>query len=250
MELKSEGDPHATEELVQPHILRIHLEGTWIGLGAAIEWIALRGQPVLLHLYSRLEDEAAEQLVGILADLPPELAEANVRGVPENGEGLLVPVPSGIWRQTATSDENDQGQPFRLIGTDDHDEWAGQIVGLHASGFVRIEIRTHFILDNWRENERGPKPRPARRAVARAELRALIEKIVASTPDHLVPLTQTEVVDVVRACKPNAPRDLIREFFEEFRPELKTGPRGPRDPDRRLRVQKFREKMIAAQLRN
>jgi len=67
-------------------------------------------------------------LVSTLADLPPAIAESVVRGVEAGAADVLVPVSSGIWRQTATSDANDADQPFRLIAFDEQDEWEGTII--------------------------------------------------------------------------------------------------------------------------
>ena len=246
------GKPTQTshEEFVYPHIMRQDLQKNWIGLGAALDWIALRGQPISEQLFSARDDEAAEKLVEVLADLPPAIAEALVRGAAEDDEGPLVPIPSGIWWRTATSDANDANQRYRLIGADDDCEWEGAIHGFRVSGYRRVQIRADFILENWPEHERNIEPRPVRQLVAQAEVRRLIESIVASTPSDLAPLTQREIVDLVWLCIPDAPRDLIRQFYRKLEPTSKRGPRDPRNPDRKLRVQELGEKLFAAQLPN
>ena len=104
---KSEADLHEQVPEVAPLVKRKHLNKTWIGLGAALEWIALRGQPMSLKLYHDRENEADQALVAALADLPNEIAESIVRGEAEKEPGVLGPIPSGIWRQTATCDAND-----------------------------------------------------------------------------------------------------------------------------------------------
>ena len=46
MDHNSEADPHTKDSYVEPLVKREHLEENWIGLGIALEWIALRGQPL------------------------------------------------------------------------------------------------------------------------------------------------------------------------------------------------------------
>lgn len=128
MNEKSDADSHEQDPVVEPFVKREHLNRTWIGLGAALEWIALRGQPIALKSYRDRENEADEALVAMLANLPSAFAESVVRGEEAGAADILVPVSSGIWRQTATSDTNDADLPFRLIGTDDHDECEGAII--------------------------------------------------------------------------------------------------------------------------
>lgn len=207
------------------------------------------------------DEYASEQLVALLSDLPPLAAEALVRGAAEAREGQLVPIPSGIWRQTSTSDSNDATQPYRLIGTDDDCEWEGAILGLHVSGYRRVQIRSDFILDNWPEHTFEIEPPPTRDVVAVAELRRVIEKIDALTPSDLAPLTQREMVHFATRLMPGARRDRVRELYKDLRSPLKSGsqdlrsplkpgPRRRRDPDRELRLKELGEKLIAAQLHN
>jgi hypothetical protein len=260
MDEKGNPDQLTAENILQPLITREDLEKFWIGLGAAIEWIAMRGQPMPEPLYREREDAAAEALVAVLAGLPPAIAEALVRGAAENKTGPLVPIPSGVWRQTATSDANDAGQPYRLIGTDDHSEWEGAILCVPDSnrpipddpnpGYRRVEIRTDFIRDNWPEHKKDIEPPPIQRVVAQAELRRLIDKIVAMTPVDLTPLTQREIVELVKRCIPAASRDVVRGICRDAISNPKPGPRGPRNPDRKLLIQELGEKLIAAQLHN
>ncbi|MCY0151666.1 hypothetical protein OEG86_04780 [Hoeflea alexandrii] len=107
MDENFESDSRANDDDVKPSVTREDLTKTWIGLGAALEWIALRGQPTSLKLYRNRENEADEVLVTTLADLRPAFAESIVRGAEAGSDDVLVPVISGIWRQTATSDAND-----------------------------------------------------------------------------------------------------------------------------------------------
>ena len=113
-------------------------------------------------MYRDREDEADEALVATLADLPSEIAESVVRGDPEEEPGLLVPIPSGIWRQTATSDANDARQPYRLIGTDDDGPWEGAILSVHVAGYRKVQIRSAFIIENWPEHTMEIEPVPIR----------------------------------------------------------------------------------------
>lgn len=86
--------PFLDQNIAQSTITRGDLDRNWIGLGAAVEWIELRGMPMPVERHHELEDEAA--LVTVLADLPSDLAESLVRGVREEEPGPLVPIPSGI----------------------------------------------------------------------------------------------------------------------------------------------------------
>jgi hypothetical protein len=260
--MDEEGDPDQLldESILQPLIKREHLEKFWIGMGIAIDWIAMRGQPMSMQLYHEREDEAAEALVAVLADFPPVIAEALVRGAEEGQQGPLVPIPSGIWRQTATSDAKDARKPYRLIGTDDDYGWEGSILAVPDSdrrisayripGYRRVQIRTDFILENWPEHKMDIEPSPIRRVFAQAEIRRLIEKIVAITSVDLAPLTQREIYELVRRRIPAASRDVVRDCCRDLWPNLRPGPRSGRDPDRKLKIQKLGDDLIAAQLHN
>ena len=238
------------DETVQPGIQWSDLDGYWIGMGAAMEWIAMRGQPMSAAEFQKRENEADAALVSLLADMPTALAETMVRGNKVNEDGPLVPIPGGIWKQTATSFLHFPAKPYFLIGADDDDEWDGAILGHRVQGYVRIQIRTDFIRDNWPENTTEPRSISARPAIARAELRRLIEKIEAATPADLAPLTQRELIKLVQRLKPAASRDAVVGMAKDLRPIARRGPKGPRDPDRPARVQKLSDKLIAGQLVN
>lgn len=98
----------SAEDTVQPPVTREDLEPAWIGLGAAIEWIAMRGQPMSQDMYFDQYDKAAAALVKKLGDTETPIAESLVRGAIEDKDGPLVAIPAGNWRQTATSDANDK----------------------------------------------------------------------------------------------------------------------------------------------
>lgn len=259
MEDNSEGGPHENGPVVEPWVTREHLKKTWIGIGAALEWIALRGQPIPQELYRAREDEADEVFVATLADLPPEIAESVVRGVETGGaDELLVPVKSGIWRQTATSDANDAGQPFRLIATDEQKAWEGIIVRVSARsvqeggcpGYERLQIRSAFILEKWPEHTLDLEPVPLGPAAALADVRRMIETVIAMVGDEMAPISQREMLTLLKRCLPNARRTQVRDTYAELMPAPKPGPKGARDPDRQRHIEELGQKLIAAQLHN
>lgn len=249
MDKKSNADSHTKGSYVEPSVKREHLNKRWIGLGTALDWIAQRGQPLSQELYPAREDAANEAFVATMADLPSEIAESLVRGQPEEGPLSLVPIPSGIWRVTATSDANDAGQPYRLIGTDEEDPWEGAILGMHVAGYRKVQIQSAFILDRWPEHTPAIEPVQIR-AASRAKVRRLVESIFAKTPQELAPLSQDEMENLIRSIKPAAPRDMVRELYRDHYPNPKRGPKGQRDPARNARLEKFRGELIAAELRN
>nr|WP_272212709.1 hypothetical protein [Marinicella sp. W31]MDC2878619.1 hypothetical protein [Marinicella sp. W31] len=244
-----EAGSRANDADVKPSVTREDLNKTWIGLGAALEWIALRGQPIPRESYRDREDEADEAFVARLVDLPSKVADSIVRGVPEEDTRKQVSIPSGIWRQTATSDVNDADRPYRLIGTDDDDQWEGAILGVQVAGYRRVQVRSAFILENWPEHTLEIET-DRKRAVSRAEVRRLIDIIVARTPASLAPISKDDIADLVRSIIPEAPRDMVRDLLGDFFPNPKRGPKGKRDPQRKSRLQKYREELIAAELRN
>lgn len=241
---------NSDNDAMQPYITLADLEDSWIGIGAAIDWIAMRGKPMTLKEYNQREDEAAEALVEILSSIPPLQAEKNVRGLDQNNPGPLVDIPSGIWPQIATSDSNDSGKLYRLIGTDDHNEWDGAILSSRVNGYRMVQVRSDFIKDNWPENSSALTAPPTRYVVSQAKLRRLIEMIILETPKDLAPLTQREVNELVSLFIPSAQRDNIRRICKELIPLPKPGPRGRRNPERKIQIQELGEKLISAQLPN
>ncbi len=235
---------------IVPLITKRDLERTWIGLGVAVDWITMRGQPMSNLKYYAQYDEAAEALIDLLADTPPEIAESVVRGAAEDKQGPLIAIPSGIWRQTAPSDFRHGSRPYRLVCVDDEDEWEGGILGVHVTGYRKVQIRSDFILDAWPEQQLAIQPSKSRRVVARADVRRMIEHIIAQTPDDLRSLSQFEIIQLVRRLMPEASRDVVREFVRDVLPVFKTGPRGRRNPDRKSRISEFGEKLLAAKLHN
>jgi hypothetical protein len=247
---KGETSQQTGGEVVHPSVTQSDLDTAWIGFGAAIDWIVMRGQPMIMAQYRQLEDKADERLVALLSDMPSEVAEAQVRGAREGEPGPLVPIPSGIWRQTATSDATDSGKVYRLIATDDDDEWEGAILGRHVVGYRRVQVRSNFIRENWPEHTPDITTAAIRPAIARAELRRLIERIVAMTPPVLAPLSHREVLQLAKRCMPSAPRMLVRQIFGQLMPGKKRGPRGPRSMDRQSEILELGRQLIAAQLHN
>lgn len=258
MDEKSNADSHEQDPVVESLVKREHLNRTWIGLGAALEWIALRGQPIALNLYRDREDKADAALVALLADLTSAVAESVVRGAETGADGILVPVSSGIWRQTATCDANDKDLPFRLIGTDDHDEWEGTIIRKsqqvlqegECPGYERAQIQSTFVLENRPEHTLDLQPVQVGPAAAIADVRRVIEAAIANAGEDIAPLTQREMLTIVKRCLPNARRNQVRDTYAEHRPSPKPGPKGARNPDRERQIEELGQKLIAAQLHN
>jgi len=250
MDHNSQADSHKVGLYVEPSAKREHLNKYWIGLGAALDWIALRGQPISPELYRDREDKADEELVATLGDMPSDIAEAIVRGEPDEEPGILVPIPSGIWRRTATSDANDAGQPYRLIGTDDDDPWEGAVLGAHVVGYRKIQIQTAFILEKWPEHTLDIEPTPLGPAAALTAVRRVIERVIATADDEMAPISQREMLTLVKRRLPNARRTQVREIYAKLIPAAKPGPKGRRDPDRQRHIEELGYKLMAAQLHN
>ena len=234
------------DDVVQPHFAWDDLSQTWIGLGAALDWIIMRGQPLPLHVYQRLEDEAAVALVAALADMEPTRAELMVRGAVD-GVGPLVSVAAGIWAQTATSEAEDGKKPYRLITVDKDEEWAGALHGKEEYRF--LQIRAAFIRKTWPQNDAQIDARGTA-AVSRAKVERQVKSILAKAPATLLPLTQREVCGLVQRLCPGTPRDRVRDIFKEQDQVRKPGPRGPRFPERPALIAKLGDELIAAQLPN
>lgn len=250
-----EPHPHNIVELknLPPHITLADLKNFWIGLGAALEWIAVRGQEIPESEYGERYDNAAEALVSALADMPPEIAESLVRGHPASEpDSPLGAVPAGIWSQTdgrERSTKDKPEKPYFLVGVDDAEEWEGAVWGLNG-GYRRLQVRSSFLLDYWPPDHPTTEPKKQRNRFSVAQIRRLIETIIADTPPSLAPLTNAEITIIARKSMPDAPRDVVRKILRETRPQPKPGPRGPRKPDRAERIREFGEKILAAKLRN
>lgn len=236
--------------MLSAHIARADLEGAWIGAGAALEWIAMRGQEIPESNYGERYDNAAEALVSALTDMPPEIAESLVRGQSvSEPDSPLDAVPAGIWPLTACREGHENGKPYFLIGVDGTEEWEGAILGLDR-GYRRVQVRTSFLLEYWPPDHPAIEPKRKRKRFAIAELRQLIEKIIAKTPPELEPLRKSEIAEITQKCMPEAPRDVVRKILGELKPDSKTGPLGARDQGRKARIEEFGEKMLSAKLRN
>lgn len=250
MDGNDEASQTADCKAVQPHVKLADLqESAWIGIGAAIEWIAMRGKPLTLELYRKQEDEADAALVATFANMSQN-GKSVVMGEDQSNPGELKPIPVGIWLQTATSDFDESGKPYRLIGMDEYSEWGGAILGPQVVGYHRIQVETNFIREHWPEHGEKTAAPSARNVVSKAQLRRLIEMICRDTSNELAPLTQAELIELVKRRFPNAPRDAVRRIYKELLPDQKPGPRGPRNPDRQRQIQEFSDNLIAAQLHN
>ena len=259
----SENDTDRDEKMVDPVVTRKGLDANWIGLGAALYWILCRGQPLSREAYEERMDQADEQFVALMADAAPDIAESVVRGVVKGSDGVLKPIPSGIWRQVSSSDANDRDKVFRLFGTDPDfrdGEFDGSIHmnigakafsdGSSAQEYQKIQVRTKFILENWPEHETAIEPVHARPTAARAHIRRLVEFIIAETPANSEPVSQYEMVALIKEFIPNARRNAIREIYGEIIPNRKTGPKASRNPNRPTELKELRQKIRAAQLHN
>ncbi len=248
MEESRLGAQVAAETLLQPTATRKHLDSVWIGIGLALDWIAMRGQPMPAQDYNARHDEAASALVDLLANMPPAIAEAVVRGAAEGHLEELKPIPSGIWPQTAANASNEANRPYWLIDVDDDDENEGAILGPQVSGYRRVQIQADFIADNWPETTlaiAGAKIRPA---VAKQTIRNMINEINAAAPKELKPLSMYEIVALVRRRLPHASEKMVRKCIHEREPKPKRGPKGPHKSDRQARLQELSDKLLAPQL--
>lgn len=245
-----QGDNVAAETLLQPTATKKHLDSVWIGIGLALDWIAMRDQPMPAQDYNARHDEAASALVDLLADMPADIVESCVRGVVEGYPGLLVPIPSGIWRQTAATQSNEDHRPYWLVGVGDDDEDEGVISGPQVRGYRKVQIRADFIADNWPETTLAIVPVKSRPAVAKADIRRTIEQIIAQTPEELRPLANGEITDIVLRRMPHASRDIVRACVRDIQHDPKRGPKGPRQPDRSQKLQEFGGRVLAAKLQN
>jgi hypothetical protein len=238
-------EPSATRELLSAR--------HWIGLGLALDWIAMRGQPMPLSEFNARHDLAASDLIDHLADMPTDMAEAMVRGVPENENGALKAVPAGIWRQTTAREDEFGDLPFFLIGTSDGPggEWEGTIAGREASGYAKVSIRADFVLEYWPgdASEAGDSIHQ-KRAISPIALEKLVRSIIAATPDNLHPFSIDEISTLVRLRMPNCPRTSIRTLITKIRGHLKPGPKSARQPDRKDRFEEFCRNNSAAELHN
>jgi hypothetical protein len=202
------------------------------GIGLALDWIAMRGQPMPAQNDNARHDEAASALVDLLADMTPEIVEPLVRGAAEGHLEELKPIPSGIWTQTAAKDSNEASGPYCLISVDDDDENEGAILGPQVSGYRRVQIRADFIANNWLETTLAIAAVKSRPAVAICKIRSTINRIRAEAPNELRPLANCEIVNLVRRLLPHASRDIVRNLVREVQPEPNRGLRSARQPGR------------------
>jgi hypothetical protein len=248
MDESRQGDQVAAETLVQPKATRKHLNRGWIGIGLALDWIAMRGQPMPVQDFYARHDEAASALVDLLADMPPEIAESLVQGVPDEDQGKSEPIPSGIWRQTAANVYNEASRPYRLIGVDDDDENEGAILRPHLSGYRKVQIRAYFIADSWPETTLAIVAVKSRPAVSVDNIEKAIQKIRAEALQEIGLLANGEITKLVRRLMPHASRGMVRDLVNEAQPDPKRGPKGPRQPGRKDQLEEFGRRLLAAKL--
>jgi hypothetical protein len=248
MDESRQGDQVSAETLLQPTATRKHLNRGWIGIGLALDWIAMRGQPMPAQDYNARHDEAASALVDLLANTPPAIAEAVVQGAAEGNLDKHEPIPSGIWPQTAANASNEASRPYRLIGVDDDDENEGAILRPHLSGYRKVQIRAYFIAANWPETTLAIAEAKIRPAVSVDDIEKAIQKIRAEVPQEVGPLANYEITKLVRLLMPHASRGMVRNLVNEAQPDPKRGPKGPRQPDRKDQLEEFGRRLLAAKL--
>ncbi len=154
----SDGSEDNESGMVQCPVTAEDFAAAWIGVGAAVDWVAMRGKEMPPEEYETRSDDAAEAFVSVLCGLPPDLAEAQVRGLAFDASGVasengLQPVPAGIWPCVAATEEEFEvdGRDCLLVLTDEYDEWAAAIRGRSVS-YRRLQARTSFILEHWPAN--------------------------------------------------------------------------------------------------
>jgi hypothetical protein len=208
----------------------------------------MRGQPMPAKEFNARDDEAACELIALLTDMPPEIAESLVQGLGEEDQFRTVPIDAGIWRLTAATESKADELLYRLIGIDDSDENEGAILGPQRGGYRMVQIRAHFIAENRPETTLAIAPVKSRAAVAKVNIQRTIESVIAQTPEELEPLANSEIENLVRQVLPDASRDVVREIISEIQPAPKRGPKGPRQPERKQKLKEFGERFLAAKL--
>lgn len=239
-------------------------ESEWIGFGAAVEWIACRGRNMPEHEYKKRLAEATETLVDRLCQLDPYSCEAIVEGIPtQEPDNKYGSVDHGVWPNVELNDAEYSLDDYYLALVDEKDEWGGSVEN-RSGGWTRLRIRTYFVRENWKAGSleldpaKQPDPNDSKdlpKGSFRESViaRSFIEYILAHIPDDLVPPPDDDIVQLVRERFPDISRPVARRILKQVRPKnwpSKRGPRGPRQPDRNKRWEKFRRLMIAADLQN
>ncbi len=238
-------------------------ENSWIGFGAAVDWIALRGQSVAEGEYGARLDHAVAALIGEIQRLDPASCEAVVEGVELlDVQGPHVSVLHGCWPGVRFRAADFALGAFNLVLVDDDDEWGGSLDG-RSDGFTKLRIRTRFILDRWQLGtlEVDPDKQVVAKGLQKISKSArysepgftqFIEKLLSLAPADILPLTVREVEAVTKVSFPTVPRDVLRRIYKQIAGSQRPGPRRTRnsDLDRKKRFQEWCEKILAAQLHN
>ncbi|PSH63757.1 hypothetical protein CU102_23140 [Phyllobacterium brassicacearum] len=236
-------------------------ENAWIGFGAAVDWIALRGQSVAEGEYGDRLDDAVAVLITEIQNLDPASCEVVVEGVELlDVKGPHVSVLHGCWSGVRFREADFELGAFNLVLVDDDDEWGGSLDG-RSDGYTKLRIRTHFILDRWQLGtlEVDPDKQFAAKKLQRVSKGAryselgftqALNKLISLAPADILPLTVRELDFITKAKFPTVPRDVSRRIYKKIAGQQRPGPRGSRDSDlgRKKRIQELCEKILAAQL--
>jgi hypothetical protein len=226
----------------------------------AVDWIARRGRELPDMEWLARTDEATIALIKVLADLDPAIAAQIVEGVYRHGGnlGMMWPVPHGVWPVTSHSDCDLGEMAYSLVLVDSKSSWGGQLIGQDHE-YDRLRIRTDFVRQHWPEesaaisppeHQSGRADKAVHHAYSEAALEAFCKRIVSTLPVALEQLTTEEFVGLCKSRFPHAPRASLRECTQKARPEgwlRRPGPRGPRCIIRKMRLEEFRQKILAAE---
>ena len=254
----------ADEGKAEVHIKLDNLtEQEWIGFGAAVEWICMRGKPMPLHQYESRLDEAAAILASELYKCGEVESEQTVKGVAnDDPDGFQKSIPHFVWKNVVVHEDEYDLQRWNLALVGRNDEWGAELIG-PTRRYLDLQIKSGFILRRWRPATLeldpmrigGGKNSSAGRTKKSADGDLLLFAVAVfrQLPGHLSPLRQQEFEELVKARFPDCTRTKSRDFFTKYKPKnwtTKRGPRGPQDTDRARRLDEFRQKMISAELRN
>ncbi|WP_442577792.1 hypothetical protein ACSBOB_19770 [Mesorhizobium sp. ASY16-5R] len=221
------------------------LDNVWLGVGAAVEWIAFRGDRVPAADHDKRIEEASKALLTTLQKRANDGGRAVVLGKKGDRTEKRQPIPDSVWWEEITLDIRlfDVGGRYYLSLVGDDDEWGASVEG-RDERWSDLAIDTQFVLVHWKPKtpESGPPsqggdtvvPRRNEFSVPKAE--RLLQKILADWPSDELPLSKAEFVAIFRIAYPSASRDRVKAlpFIKDL--PSNTGPRGPRDPDRKVSV--------------
>lgn len=260
--MRAQAKQISNDSVRSSHVTRAYMEQKiWLGLGEALEWIALRETTIAERDYAERDGSATHALIRVLSDTEPSIAERVIEGVLVNdGSSEHGGIPHGVWPQTVPAEEYESGH-FALSPIDDNSEYGGSLIG-QLRTWTNLRIRSFFILDLWKAGilEIDPALQGSDQAdslvdkldhVAPSEVRLFLKSTLAQIPCDLTPLTQAEVVGICRAKFPTFSRERTEALFKEERPKTwptKRGPRGPRNPGRKAKLEEFTGQITSGKL--